>query len=144
MLGHLKPHTCSLSSASQRAYKKYYCSICSSLRKQNNVSYTLFINNELTLVLLALQPYLSVQTTITQEAQTRCPALAFTQKNAISLHPAIDLAAQLSVLLGWIKVTDWAYDRPHFAKNLLQGILKVGRAPVRTTVTGPRSVPESE
>ena len=120
MLGHLKPHTCSLPSASQKAYKNYYCSICSSLRKQNNVSYTLFINNELTLVLLALQPYFKSQAITPKEAQTRCPAMGFTKKNAISLHPAIDKAAQLSVLLGWIKVTDWAYDRPHFAKGLLR------------------------
>lgn len=120
MLGHLKPNTCSLPSASQKAYKNYYCSICSSLRKQNNVSYTLFINNELTLVLLALQPFFRSQATTKKEAQTRCPALAFTKKNPISTHPAVDAAAQLSVLLGWIKVTDWAYDRPHFTKGMLR------------------------
>lgn len=119
MLGHLKPHTCSLPSASQRAYRNYYCSICASLRKQNNVFYTFFINNELTLVLLALQPYFQSQAKNKKEAQTHCPAQVFTKKKSISQHPAIETAAKLSVLLGWIKVTDWAYDQPHFFKGTL-------------------------
>lgn len=131
MLGHLKPTTCSLPSASQRAYKNYYCSICASLRKQNNVSYTFFINNELTLVLLALQPY--IQTSLPKAertAKTRCPAVGFTQKNPITLHPAVDMAAQLSVLLGWVKVTDWAYDHPNFFKGLLRKHLNKKTSPV--------------
>lgn len=136
MLGHLKPHTCSLPSASQRAYKNYYCSICASLRKQNNVSYTFFINNELTLVLLALQPYLGSAPSPNNKAlKTRCPALGFTKKNPISLHPSIDLAAQLSVLLGWIKVTDWAYDQPNFFKGLLRKYLNRKTSPLLETLS---------
>lgn len=132
MLGHLKPTTCSLPSASERAYKNYYCSICASLRKQNNVSYTLFINNELTLVLLALEPYVqaSLPSAVSNTAKTRCPATGFTQKNPITLHPAIDMAAQLSVMLGWVKVTDWAYDQPNFFKGLLRKHLDKKASPM--------------
>ncbi|WP_299455491.1 DUF5685 family protein [uncultured Microscilla sp.] len=131
MLGHLKPTTCGLPSISQRAYKNYYCSICASLRKQNNVSYTFFINNELTLVLLALQPYIQAPLPVGDKPlQTRCPATGFTKKNLVTLHSAVDMAAQLSVLLGWIKVTDWAYDQPNFFKGLLRKHLHKKTSPL--------------
>ncbi|MEZ4887252.1 MAG: DUF5685 family protein [Chitinophagales bacterium] len=118
MLGHLKPSLCSLETANKVAYRTLYCSICASLRQQYSLPYSLFINNELTLVLLALQPYYEA----TAE-ETPCPAAAFTQKNSAASHPAIDVAAKLSVLLGWIKVVDWETDQPKLYKKYLRKML---------------------
>lgn len=120
MLGHLKPSLCSLGTENKVAYRTLYCSVCASLRSQYSLPYSLFINNELTLVLLALQPYYEGEMTA---KETPCPAAAFTQKNPAATHPAIDIAAKLSVLLGWIKVVDWETDEPKFYKKYLRKIL---------------------
>jgi len=118
MLGHLKPSLCSLGTANKVAYRTLYCSICASLRDQYSLPYSLFINNELTLVLLSLKPYYK-----TTAKETPCPAAAFTQKNPAASHPAIDVAAKLSVLLGWVKVVDWDTDQPRFYKKYLRKML---------------------
>ncbi len=120
MLGHLKPSLCSLGNENKVAYRTLYCSICASLRDQYSLPYSLFINNELTLVLLALKPFYEGELIA---KQTPCPAAAFTQKNPAASHPAIDIAAKLSVLLGWIKVVDWETDQPKFYKKYLRKIL---------------------
>lgn len=119
MLGHLKPSLCSLGAANKVAYRTLYCSICASLRQQYSLPYSLFINNEMTLVLLALQPYYQADT-----IETACPAAALTQKNPAATHPAIDTAAKLSVLLGWVKVVDWETDQPRFYKKYLRRVLQ--------------------
>ncbi len=119
MLGHLKPSLCSLGTANKIAYQTLYCSICASLRNQYSLPYSLFINNEMTLVLLALQPYYQAEA-----VETACPAAAFTQKNPAATHSAIDTAAKLSVLLGWVKVVDWETDQPRFYKKYLRRVLQ--------------------
>lgn len=119
MLGHLRPSLCQLNTADKAQYQNLYCSICASLRQQHSLPYSLFINNELTLVLLALRPYYE-----TQSGTTPCPAALFTHKNPMSSHSAIDTAANLSVLLGWIKLTDTETDQPKFYKTLLRKALQ--------------------
>lgn len=123
MLGHLRPSTCSLDAESRASYMNFYCSICASLRKQHSLPYTLFINNELTLVLLAFEQNMDLEV-----GKTRCPSSGFTIKRMASNHEAIQLAAQLSVLLGWVKVVDWQADKPAFYKKAIQTALdkKVG------------------
>lgn len=115
MLGHLKPNTCHLKAESKEQYQNFYCSICASLRKQHGLAYSLFINHELTLALLALRKYMEGQA-----IQTLCPSAIFTVKNPASIHPAIDVAAQLSTVLGWIKVSDWQADSPRVYKKAIK------------------------
>lgn len=119
MLGHLKPHLCTLTEDNKTQYWTNYCSICSSLRQNNSLPYGVLINNELTMLLLAFNPFMEDA----QKGETACPAKCFTkQKNKLD-HPAIDLAGNLSVLLGWIKVLDWRTDAPNLGnKILLTGI----------------------
>ncbi|MFT5619305.1 MAG: hypothetical protein ACI85I_002548 [Arenicella sp.] len=115
MLGHLQPSTCSLDSETRANYKNFYCSICASLRKQNGLLDSLFINNELTLVLLAFEKYM-----VGEQIKTPCPSAVFTIKNNATSHPAIDVAARISVLLGWVKATDWQVDKPKIHKRLVK------------------------
>ena len=115
MLGHLKPSTCSLDSETKANYQNFYCSICASLRKQNGLLDSLFINNELTLVLLAFEKYMTGE-----QIKTPCPSAVFTIKNNATSHPAIDVAARISVLLGWVKATDWQVDKPKIHKKLVK------------------------
>jgi len=106
MLGHLKPHTGNIAKEARKEYQNLYCSICASLRQENGLVYGSFINNELTLVLLALSPYFEKE-----EGKTPCPLTVFTKKNAFSKHPAIDKARDISVVLAWLKLIDWETDK---------------------------------
>lgn len=120
MLGHLRPSTCSLDQSTRASYQNFYCSICASLRSQYSLPFSLFINNELTLVLLAFEEDMETR----EEGKTRCPAAGFTITQERSKHTAIDLAAQLSVLLGWVKVVDWQTDKPALYKKAIQKSLE--------------------
>ncbi|MGB0525114.1 MAG: DUF5685 family protein [Flammeovirgaceae bacterium] len=119
MIGHLRPSTCSLDQQTRATYQNFYCSICASLRGQYSLPYTLFINNELTLVLLAFEENMAVET-----GKTRCPSAGFTLKRPISKNHAVDLAAKLSLLLGWVKVVDWNADKPALYKKAIQQTLQ--------------------
>ena len=115
MLGHLKPNFCKSSIESKENYWEFYCSVCASLRKQHGTSYSLLLNNEITLILSAFQEEYAQAQTI----QTPCPASAFILKRFALSHQAIDMGANLSVLLAWIKALDWYSDKPNIFKKML-------------------------
>ena len=120
MLGHLKPKLCGTNPQHKAQYQEMYCSICASLRHKNNVAYSFLLSHELTLVMLALREHLPEATPI----RTSCPAKAFLATQKAQKHAAIDLAGRFSMVLGWVKVTDWATDRPRFYKTWLKNILQ--------------------
>lgn len=130
MLGHLRPSTCSLDQNSRQAYQNFYCSICASLRNQYSLPYSLFINNELTLVLLAFESEME-----RVADKTRCPSAGFTIKRPVSQADAVDLAARLSVLLGWVKVVDWNADKPAFYKKAIEQALTKKVEPVMELIS---------
>lgn len=115
MLGHLKPTFCKSSANNKENYWEFYCSVCASLRHKHDLAYSLLLNNEITLILSAFQDDFENL----KEIRTACPAKVFLAKNHAFAHPAIDIAAHLSVVLGWIKALDWHTDKPHIAKKIL-------------------------
>ncbi|UZR98347.1 DUF5685 family protein [Chondrinema litorale] len=120
MLGHLKPSLDASHSCSQYAYQKYYCGICRSLRKEKGLFASVLINHELTLNLLALSPFLENQSI----TSTPCPSKAMFGKQMAATHPVIDKVSKLSILLGWIKTTDWSFDSKNPIATLLEKQLK--------------------
>lgn len=121
MLGHLQPSSCSISASAQQSYQQFYCGICKSLRKEKGVLASLMINHELSLNLLALSPFLDNQTI----EKTPCPSTAFVKTKLAYQHPVVELASQLSILLGWIKTTDWAFDSGRKIASILEK--KIGK-----------------
>lgn len=119
MLGHLKPKSCHTNPAHKAQYQEMYCSICASLRRENGLAYSFLLNHELTLVMLALKPYMPEA----QAIRTACPAKAYMGRQGAYQHEAIALAGKLSIVLGWVKATDWATDRPAFYKTWLKNTL---------------------
>ncbi len=116
MIGHLKPSFCRSSIDSKENYWEFYCSLCASLRQQNqHIAYSLLLSNELTLVLSAFQDEYETLSDI----KTRCPAAALLVRRFAFSNEAIDTAAQFSVVLAWIKALDSHTDRPHFLKKLI-------------------------
>ncbi len=114
MLGHLYPQTCLLDENSKVNYKNLYCSICASIRNQNHVGYTFVLNNELTLVLLALRSYYKPTA-----SKTPCPSSLYLKKNNIYNHKVIQKAGDLSILLGWIKAEDWSADKGSILSKII-------------------------
>ncbi len=119
VIGHLKPQTCHLSASAKAAHQQFYCGICASIRKQYHVGFSLLTNHELSLILQVLSPYMKFNT-----VSTPCPATVFVAKQTAAQHPAVDIAARLSVLLASIKAMDWATDEPDFLKKTIANYLQ--------------------
>jgi hypothetical protein len=121
MIGHLKPATCGLSSQNRKNYQLLYCSLCASLRKQNHLGYALFIHRELTLILSAVHNIeagkIEGKTLI---HKTLCPAKVFVGTQPIIRSQNIDKAAQMAVLLVWLKIVDWTTDQGLWYHHLLK------------------------
>jgi len=120
MLGHLKPKLCGTNPQHKAQYQEMYCSICASIRNENHVAYTFLLSHELTLVMLAMREYLPDA----QQIRTSCPAKAFLATQKAQKHPALALAGKFSIVLGWVKVTDWATDHPRFYKTWVKNTLQ--------------------
>lgn len=118
MVGHLKVSPCKLAAPQKASYWLSYCSLCDALRKNQGLPAALLLSNELTLLLLAFDDYIPKN-----GAKTACPAKLFLQKNPIYQHEVSKLAASLSILLAWIKVTDDLTDEPNLSKKLIFNIL---------------------
>ncbi len=115
MIGHIKPKVCKLPSQAKDSYMKLYCSICHSLRHQYGILSMLFVNSELAMVLLALRDYF-----VPKESWYRCPAKLHSTKKPILIHEAVNHAAGLSVLLGWLKLLDWETDSPGLHRKAIR------------------------
>jgi hypothetical protein len=116
MIGNIQPY---LSEPNLRAtFMKPYCSLCSSLRKQYDLPTSLLLNYELSFVLLGLDKYVQAD-----EITTHCPSSAFLKKREAYAHPAADKAAQLSIILGWIKSMDFLADEKK--KITLKRLMKI-------------------
>lgn len=130
MLGHLKPRSCQLSSPSKQHYQHLYCSICYSLRQQFGLSASFFINHELTLSLAAFPDY------STMNIETcACPANLFCKQKPILRDALIDKAAQLCLLLVWLKLVDWETDSPAFYKKRFRQSIETKVQPVLANLT---------
>jgi hypothetical protein len=132
MLGHLKPRFCQLSSPAKQHYQHLYCSICYSLRQQFGLSASFLINHELTLSLAAFPVYATMRT-----EECACPAKLFCTQKPILRDPLIDKAAQLCVLLVWLKLVDWETDSPAFYKKRLRQIFEAKVQPILADLSNP-------
>jgi hypothetical protein len=118
MVGHLKITPCKLDKLQKETYWLSYCSICHALRKNQGFTTALLLSNELTLLLLAFGNYIPKD-----DLKTICPATFFLQKKPIFQNETSKLAASLSILLAWLKITDDLTDEPNLSKKLIYKIL---------------------
>jgi hypothetical protein len=102
------------------------------LRRQFGLSASLLINHELTLSLVAFPEIVAI------EAQTcACPAKLFCLQKTIVHHRLIDKAAQLCVLLVWLKLLDWEIDSPAFYKKRLRQRVEKKVPPILAELSPP-------
>lgn len=126
----LNPRFCHLTPQSRRHYQHLYCSICYSLRQQFGLSASFSINHELTLSLAAFPDYANMRT-----EECACPARLFCKQKPVLRDPAIDKAAQLCLLLVWLKLVDWETDSPAFYKHHLRQSVEMKIQPILAGLT---------
>ncbi|KAA6302056.1 MAG: hypothetical protein EZS26_001657 [Candidatus Ordinivivax streblomastigis] len=105
MLGNFRINVRKEPNESSLKYSKLYCSLCSSLRKNNNSLFSVLVNNEIVLVLLSLEEFINGE-----PLKSACPSKLLLKKKDIYSHASIDKASEISVLLGWIYATDFLAD----------------------------------
>lgn len=131
MLGHLKPRLCHLGAESKSHYQHLYCSICYSLRAQFGLPSSLLINHEMTLSLAAFAHLNSIET-----EERACPASLFTMKKSVLRDLSIDKAAQLCMILAWLKLVDRETDRPLFYVKQLRQMIEKRIEPILNRLSG--------
>lgn len=102
MVGNIIPKFKRGEQAQNAQFMQAYCSLCNALRTEHSLPMTLLLNTELSLVLLAIENDLPDK----QVLETRCPTQLMLKKRAAYQHEAASLAAELSVILAWLKVQD--------------------------------------
>jgi hypothetical protein len=102
------------------------------LRQQFGLSASFFINHELTLSLAAFPDYADRKT-----ESCACPAKLFCGQKPILRDALIDKAAQLCLLLVWLKLVDSETDSPAFYKKRLRHSIEHKVQPILATLTPP-------
>lgn len=105
MLGHLKPPLCRLPAEAGIQYRRVYCSLCYSLRRQFGLPASLLVSHELAISLLAGANTLDVPL-----EYRACPARLLCRSRLVLRHETIDRTARLNLLLVWLKLADWRAD----------------------------------
>lgn len=111
MVGNISPLFKHNQEPERQQFMHSYCSLCYALRTQHSLAATLMLNTELSLVLLAL----SQDTPDKKATETKCPAQFMMKKRDCYTHEVADLAADLSIILAWLKSKD------HIADNYPSG-----------------------
>jgi len=120
MIGNLRPTHTIEHRDKKNEFQVHYCSLCASLRKQSGLKAGLMVNYDSTFMLLGVSHLLKDH----EYSTSLCPSKLFTKRRKIIRHPVVDVAAQLTHVLGWIKCVDIIVDRDENAKYFLAKINK--------------------
>ena len=114
MFGYVRPLKGELKVREWETYRAAYCALCAALGRRHGLLAQMFLNYDFTFLVLLLLP----AERRPQLSTCRCPArLWCTKKPCLKAHPALDLAADESVILTWWKLRDGVSDGP-FWKSL--------------------------
>jgi hypothetical protein len=106
MTGNLKPYFNGKGDVWREPYEMHYCSLCASLRKLHGLPASFLLNYDMTYMILGVTHYLEGKV-----GDTPCPSKYFMQKRIIKKHSVIDRAAELTMVLSWLKTIDIITDR---------------------------------
>ncbi len=120
MIGNLRPTHTIEHRDKRNEFQVHYCSLCASLRRQSGLKAGLMVNFDSTFMLLAVSHFLNNH----EESTTLCPSKFFTKKRKIIKHPIVDITAQLTHVLGWIKCVDIIVDKDENSKYILAKLNK--------------------
>lgn len=105
MYGYVRPLKGELKVSEYEAFQAVYCGLCHSLKKRGGFAARFLVNYDLTFLAMLLA-----------EGHTgcgemkRCPARLWGKKRCLCGEPALETAADQSLILGWWKLWDEAQD----------------------------------
>ncbi len=119
VVGILKPKLCKLPEESRIVYKSVYCSLCHALKQKHGTKYTFFISHELVQLNIMLLKYFKIAS-----AEKKC-IIPFNQsRKDILIHPVLEISADLSLILVWLKIIDSRIDQDELKYRCLYHLLK--------------------
>lgn len=101
MYGYVRPVKDELKVKEYAAYQAVYCGLCHCLRQRCGPVARFVVNYDFTFLAMLLDTERQ-----TDYVQRRCPASPHKKKNCLVSGPALELAAELSVILAWWKLRD--------------------------------------
>lgn len=109
MFGYVRPFKGELKVREWETYRAAYCALCAALGRRHGLLAQMFLNYDFTFLVLLLLPAAQRP----QLSTCRCPAWLWCgKKPCLEAHPALDLAADESVILTWWKLRDGVNDGP--------------------------------
>lgn len=105
MYGYVRPLKDELKVREFAAYQAIYCGLCHCLRQRCGAMARFVVNYDFTFLAMLLDTGIRAD-----YVQRRCPASPYKPKNCLVSGPALELAAELSVILAWWKLQDNLHD----------------------------------
>ena len=121
MYGYVRPVKSELRLREYEQFRGVYCGLCEALKRRCGPLARFVVNYDLTFLAMVLSEYEGCM------QRKRCPAHPFRRRYCLCHAPALDVAADYSVILAWWKLRDDVQDKP-FWKGLVYrmaaGLLK--------------------
>lgn len=108
MFGYVRPATDRLSEEDRERFQGVYCGLCHTLGKRYGWTARLFLNYDLTFLTMLLEKEQC------QVCRKRCVVHPVRKRTCAGFTPALDAAADLSVILTWWQIQDGIADHGFF------------------------------
>ena len=109
MYGYVRPLKGELKVSEYELFQSVYCGLCHSLKKRGGFAARFIVNYDFTFLAMLLS---DADKPCTQKE--RCPARLWGRKSCLCGDPALDLAADHSLILSWWKLKDSVADKGFF------------------------------
>ena len=136
MFGYVRPLRGELKVKEWEHYRAAYCALCAALGRRHGLLAQLSLNYDFTFLALLLLPAEDKP----ELSSCRCPARLWCgKKTCLSAHPALDVAADESVILTWWKLKDGVADGPWWKSLACRAACRLlGRAYRRAAAAQPK------
>ena len=100
MFGYVRPVMDKLGQEEQERFQEAYCGLCYELGRQYGVLARCMLNYDFTFLAILLE------SDVPHCTSYRCPCKHFCKKERLDTSPALETAADVSVILAWWKLRD--------------------------------------
>ncbi len=128
MFGYIAPDLSRLTEDQKRTYRAVYCGLCHSLKERYGQSGRISLSNDMTFLAVLLSSLYEPETV---ETESRC-AVHPLKRHAVQSSGMIDYAADMNVLLFYLKCRDQKMDDGTLAGKTGESVFRKKAASVRT------------
>ncbi len=126
MYGYVRPLKGELKVSEYESFQSVYCGLCHSLKERGGFAARFLVNYDLTFLAMLLSEGKAPCT-----EKKHCPARLWGKKRCLCQEPALDTAADQSLILGWWKLRDDARDSQLWKRLFSRFLLLLYRRPCR-------------